>query len=65
MNQTNNTNVRNSNINPLLAISYLKQGFQYYQNGEYQSAIAAYNLALANDPSYAAAYLARSMALSN
>ncbi|MBD2166433.1 tetratricopeptide repeat protein [Calothrix membranacea FACHB-236] len=61
--QTNNTNVPRSTINPQLATTYLEQGFQYYQNGEYQSAIAAYNSSLANNPSYAAAYLARAMAL--
>jgi tetratricopeptide (TPR) repeat protein len=53
----------NSRINPRLASAYLKVGFQHYKQGQYQNAIAAYNLALSNNPSYAAAYLGRSMAL--
>ncbi|WP_052754365.1 hypothetical protein [Calothrix sp. 336/3] len=63
INQTGDTNVRNSTINHRAAIAYLEQGFQYYKNREYQRAIAAYNSAIANNPSYAAAYLCRSMAL--
>ncbi|WP_278561050.1 hypothetical protein [Fischerella thermalis] len=34
-NQRHNTNAPNSTINPQLASAYLKQGFQYYQEGEY------------------------------
>jgi tetratricopeptide (TPR) repeat protein len=52
-----------SRINPRLASAYLRQGFQHYKRGDYQNAIAAYNLALSNNPSYAAAYLGRSLAL--